>query len=357
MPQVTPRKMAVCAVSAVSLFALAGCGAEGGDRQNSAGFTEVKVASPANPPTVAAAFYTSLPQQTECAAEEELQWMSVPLGGSAPVMQALETGAVDAALAGSEAVIAAIRDGLDARIVYMAIDGNIQTASVLADSGIDSFDDFAGKTVGVLDLGAAYVPIIKATVADAGGDPEAVTFVQVKPGSPMIAALEQGRVDVLAVSDNYAATVEALGIDIRQISDERFEQLGATMALVVKNDLIEQDPDLVVRMARSIARCVSAAAQNPAKAVESHWNVYPETRGASGSDGLAVQSNVLAVRAQSMTPTNGVWGSTTDAKLQRRLDLAGASGVPLGDLTIEDIWTDEFLQQISDFDAAGGPVS
>lgn len=341
----------ICILLAVALAIplTAACGTGEGH------LTTVKIAMPAASPTPGGAmYYASLPSTTGYAEDEGLDWKSINLAGSAPAMQALQSGSVDAAIAGTDTIAAALAGGkFHAKAVYMVINGNIQIPYVPVDSEIQDAKDFEGKTVGVLNLGSANQTALKASVEAAGGDPAKVTFVAVGPGAPTAVALRRGQVDAISVADNYAAQVAALGIDLRPIEDDSTKAAGATMALAVRDDLVATDPELVERIARTIARSTVFARSNPEAAIKEHWAEYPESKAnVDETAEMALQLKITQARLAAMAPVDGLWGGTGDSQVAERIRLAAIGGADTSGMTPSDVWDGSLLEAINNFDTA-----
>lgn len=316
---------------------------------------EIRLGSATTLPGVAQSPYTSLPSALGYDADEGLSIEGVGIGGSAAVAQAVDAGSLDMGLVGTESAIGAIAAGMDAKVVYFAITGNVQIPYVLGDSDIQDFADFEGRTVGVLDLAAALVNVIKGSVAAAGGDPDSVDFVAVGSGAEALVALQQGRIDVLGVPDSFSAEVAALGADLRPILDERFEALGATYGLLVPNQLIEEEPAVVIGVARAIARSTLFASLNPERAVQLHWEVYPDSRPTTMSEeeALPIQISIAEFRMAAMGPVDDLWGNATEDQINVRIQgEVDAGTIDEGSFTAADLWTDALLAEINDFDPA-----
>src|SRR5262249_54349770 len=96
----------------------------------------------------------------------------VPLPGSSACTQAGATKGGAFALPSVEPLAIAIKQGVKAKIYYTAYQGNIYGIAVPAESPVHAIADLKGKTVGVISMGSAGVPVAKALVATAGLNPE-----------------------------------------------------------------------------------------------------------------------------------------------------------------------------------------
>src|SRR5581483_2677156 len=81
---------------------------------------------------------------------------------------------------------------------------------VLPDSGIATAKDLNGKTVAVTGLHDLLSLSARAWIDKNGGDPATVKFVEVPPAT-MPAALQQKRVDAVALFEPYVSAAEAAG--------------------------------------------------------------------------------------------------------------------------------------------------
>src|SRR5205085_2512768 len=122
----------------------------------------------------------------------------VPLAGSSACTQAVATKEVAFALPSVEPLAIAIRQGVKAKIFYTAYQGNIYGIAVPADSPVQKIADLKGKTIGVISMGSAGVPVAKALVATAGLNPESdVTIVVAGEGAQTAAMVRSKQVDAL----------------------------------------------------------------------------------------------------------------------------------------------------------------
>src|SRR5581483_1893245 len=126
----------------------------------------------------------------------------VPLPGSAACTQAVVTREVPYSLPSVEPLAIARAQGISGKIFYTAYQGNIYGIAVPADSPVQKIADLKGKTIGVISMGSAGVPVAKALVATAGLNPDSdVNIVVAGEGAQTAAMVRSKQVDALSQFD------------------------------------------------------------------------------------------------------------------------------------------------------------
>lgn len=114
---------------------------------------------------------------------------------------------------------------------------------VLEDSGIDSMEDLAGKTIGVNSIGSAVDVIFRHALIEAGLDPESdVNFVEIGFGA-MGQALRDGRVDVGSMVQPFDALENGEGGVKALMTAEEAVGENSAIAVVARNDFLEKHPE------------------------------------------------------------------------------------------------------------------
>src|SRR5512138_3090806 len=136
----------------------------------------------------------------------------IALAGSGDCTKTVATKEISFALPSVEPLAAARPQGVKAKIFYTAYQGNIYGIAVPADSPVQKIGDLKGKTIGVISMGSAGVPVAKALVAAAGLDPDKdVTIVAAGEGAQTAAMLRNKSVDALSQFDTQYAMVDNAG--------------------------------------------------------------------------------------------------------------------------------------------------
>jgi len=211
-----------------------------------------------------------------------------------------------------------------------------QGFAVLADSGIASPADWAGKTAGY--KGAQVTPDYLAILAAEGVDRSSVE--EVKVGfEPQI--LTEGKVDIFPVFvSNEPDTLRRLGYETRvfEAADYGAPTLGLTY--VTTGDLLRQKPDVVQRFLNAVLRGIRYADDNHAEAIDIVLKYAPlEQR----EHQLYMLETELEAAKAGEAQASGI-GRQTAEQWQKLYDfLTQYSALPGAIADISAVFTDQFL--------------
>jgi NitT/TauT family transport system substrate-binding protein len=133
------------------------------------------------------------------------------------------------------------------------------------DSPAQDAADLAGLSVATNTLQNIVPPVVRESVRLAGGDPNAVNFVEL-PFPEMPAALEAGDVDAVFVVEPFlSATLAAGGRAVAWSFAEAAENLTVAVYFT-STELAESNPDLVQRFTEAMAESLAFADANPDEA-------------------------------------------------------------------------------------------
>lgn len=301
------KKTRVLAVGAMALaLTLGGCASgsvDGSDSSAAAGGSDglTKVTYGLFPSSTVAALQVAIDEGYFEKQGIDLE-VVVGAGSSAAQLPALTTGDLDFMLASPTTALTAAAQGLDVRIV----DGFTQndpaivedsTAVVVgAASSVKSAKDLEGKKVSVNALGGIGEIGIREAVAQDGGDPNKVTFVQLS--FPEVAAqIEAGQIDAGMAGAPFMQQVVAKGG--RVVSDFIHDTgLGANELVTISSGkLVDKDPELIKSFTAAMKEALPFLAENnelireampaalgtdPAAAAKAKFSIYspeisPET--------------------------------------------------------------------------------
>lgn len=189
-----------------------------------------------------------------------------PIQGGAQAMPALLNGDVDFSIGQPFGAMRASLQGLDVKIIAnyaksYAEGDDINSVVAGAGSSITGPADLAGKKVAVNSLGAAGDLTIMAAVADAGGDPSTIQFVEVAfPDAP--AQLEAGNIDAAWVPEPFVSMV--VGAGGARVVDPYQATLPGLPTLVIQTTgaTVTDDPELVQAVRDAFADAFAWAADN-----------------------------------------------------------------------------------------------
>ena len=208
--------------------------------------------------------------------------------GSLPLLQQLQNGGLDVGYIAVESLIIAEQNqGITfaLQFAYNYMRRSIWEMIVLADSPVNEVTDLAGKTIGVGSPAFGNVPITKAILRSSGVDPESVSILGVGLGGSAFRALRAGDIDVLNLFDTMHAALEASGVPIKRIPLPSEYTDHSSQGFMFHKDTIAENPDLVERIGRAMAKSTIACDANAEGCVKAFWKQRPGLK-PSGNDDL-----------------------------------------------------------------------
>lgn len=206
---------------------------------------------------VSFAGYYSAEENGEYAAEG----LSVTLiegGGGVDWLEPVLYGGVHFGVANSEALIQARANGAPVTAIAVINRRSPAVYMTMAESGITRPEDFKGK---VIETGSSGLPRLHAIMARVGIDPDEYTAVDWSPG---LDALYAGEVDVRNVYvTNEVPAAKRAGYEVNVIYPSDYGINVYNDVIFTTDDLIAQDPDLVLRYLRATLKGFSYAVEHP----------------------------------------------------------------------------------------------
>jgi NitT/TauT family transport system substrate-binding protein len=196
--------------------------------------------------------------------------------GGSDTFQALQSGDVDFALSGLDAIIRGQSKGLKVRSVasvypeFYAVTVRKGLAGQIRDIG-----DLKGRKVAISKIGSASWAFLQTVMRRAGLKEGDVKILQLGGIDTIVAGLKSGKVDAAVTWQPGTAQVQDAGIanvlvDVLRPADHR-RLLGSTsslgMTLAVRDELIEKNPDLVKRAVRALDKADAWIASHSASDV------------------------------------------------------------------------------------------
>ena len=187
--------------------------------------------------------------------------------GGAALLPAVVSGQMEFAISNPLSIMLARGEGLDVRMVTgyshaLAEGQDINSIMALEDSGITGAADLEGRSVAVNTLRTMGEVSINEVVAQAGGDPSTIQYVEM--GFPdMPAALQNGNIDVAWVPEPFQTILSDTGAEIISHTYQETMPGVATMSVVTSGSLAESDPDLIERFVAAVDEVTAFAQDNP----------------------------------------------------------------------------------------------
>lgn len=189
--------------------------------------------------------------------------------GSADSVRLTATGTHQMALASGTNVILGRSQGLPIKVVGIVYQWDPWGFMWLPEANISGIKDFRGKRIADTKASVTY-PEMLAALKKHGLDPDKdVTVVNVRPGGAT-QAVAAGTADIgniMIFRDNYALErITKKKAHVLPMKDLGINIYG--MTLIANESFLQEKPDVVRRMVRSVYQCWEMVFKDPAAAVE-----------------------------------------------------------------------------------------
>ncbi|WP_438861590.1 ABC transporter substrate-binding protein [Methanolobus sediminis] len=219
----------------------------------------------------------------------------------APEMQAMLAGEIDVAYVGAAPVIAALANGLDAKIVAAV---QIQGSDLVlrTDLPYESPEDLRGLTIATFPAGTIQDTLLRNWLKENGIDPD--TDVEIKgmgPGDAMT-AISAGQVDAVFLPHPSPTMIESEGTGRSVVSSGEMLQDHACCVVAVSGDLIRNHPDIVQQIVATHVRATEYNSENLGEAAQifaddQDWDVELVNKSIADWDGSWVADPNLIVNS------------------------------------------------------------
>lgn len=284
-----------------------------------------------------AGFYVA--QQQGYYAEENLEVELVPFSFDTPPTTTVAEGRAEFGVAGGDQLLIARSQGQPLQAVATIFRQSPVALMALADSEIRTPEDMVGKRIGIFSPELDNVNDIQllATLQRKGIDRSQVEFVLIEDYS--VGSLTSGAMDVYSgFSVNEAVDAEMQGIDLNLLFPQDYGVLIYANALFTRQQLIDENPDLVERFVRATLKGYRYAIEHPDEATDITVK-YDET--------LSKEPQLASMKAEIPLVDTGdapigtmdedVWHSTHDILLEQ--------GFLSSPVDLKTVYTNQFVKK------------
>jgi NitT/TauT family transport system substrate-binding protein len=202
--------------------------------------------------------------------DEGLEVQVQVVQGGAAAIPALVSGDLDITFGNYVSFFLASSQGVDLRIIAEQNRATPGFSSImtLPDSGIASPTDLEEKRLAVNTLSNVAEITSRAQIKDAGGDPDAVEYVEI-PFPDMIATLERGDVDAIFAVEPFAtlAKGQLQAVEVANPYGGRLDGFPVA-GFQSTTEFAEQNPNTIAAFQRALVAASQAAADDPETVVE-----------------------------------------------------------------------------------------
>ncbi len=272
--------------------------------------------------------------------------------GSSATLQLIAANQVQIGNIGMDVLILgkARAPDLPVTAVYLHDRGNMYEICVPDAGDIKAVKDLKDKTIGVANLASGALPSLRATLQDAGLDPNsAVGLVPVGSGAQAAAALKSDRVQALALFRAQHAVIETLGFKFRCFSRE-----APSAVLAVNTNFLRDNREAVIKTLRSVAKGSIFTEINPEATVRKHWELFGRPQGLTEEEALRRAVYVVTASAKlwkDYRDPSLKWGAMTKQQWQDMQKFLIDQKVLDRPVPVETLFTSDLIDALNDFDA------
>jgi NitT/TauT family transport system substrate-binding protein len=267
--------------------------------------------------------------------------------GSASVVQQVVANNVEFGLSDPGPIVDAIALGEDLSTVFVLQNRLIYALVTPEGSSFTSIDSFRGETLGVSEATAGEVPFFEGLLAANGVDPDTdVEIIETGAGGTTAAAFDSER--VVAYFSDYFNVIE-LGFEMG-LTEFDLGEFGLLhgASIVVQQDLIDDDADLITCLLRPIARAAEYSHAEPRAALDAIASAFPDqVSDPEGFDRLALDESIKRILPYDDSDDRIGWNRPDS--WTGYIDLLASRGT-IGSFDPESAYTNEFIDEINDFD-------
>lgn len=204
---------------------------------------------------------------------EKINEYQFPTG--APEMQAMMSGDLDVAYVGAAPVVAALSEGLDAKIVT-PVQINGSSLVLRPEYEYESPEDLKGLTIATFPPGTIQDTLLKNWLSENGLDVETdVRVLGMTPGDA-VTAISAKRVDAVFLPHPSPTVVEREGNGRTIVQSGEMEANHSCCVLVVSGELIREHPDIVEQIVRTHIKATEYNQANVDEAAQIYSNKITE---------------------------------------------------------------------------------
>lgn len=289
--------------------------------------------------------------------QEGLDVEVITTPGASAAIQLVISGKADAAVASPVAAMHAVEKGVNLKIIYTTLRGDIFGVAIPAGRGLKSLTDLKGHTVGVSSFASSGANYTKSMLLRAGLKPDEFSIVEVGVGARAASALRSDQVQALGLWDEAYKQMELSGIKFEKIYNDPRADTSIAGSIVVRAEDLEKRPQVLIGLARGIAKAQVFQQANPAASVLIHWKAYPQSVPREGKTPEALQkaATVASVRIPIQSRNafgTGKFGDLPADHVEKFQQYLVATGQLPKVADVKSYYTNILIPKINDFDEA-----
>lgn len=302
------------------------------------------------------AIASSLPAHLGFWEEEGLDVEVNTTPGSAAAIQLVLGRQADIAYGNPLTAMITRQKGGNLVFYYTSLRGDIFGIALPAGKGLESLEDLRGKTIGVSSFASGGTPYARSLLATVGlEEGRDYNLVEIGVGGRAAAALQGGEVHALSLWDEAYRQMELAGIEFAQVIKDPRAKDHIAGSLSVNEEDLENRRDVLIGVARGIAKAQLFQEVNPEASVLIHWKVYPQSmpRGGQTEEEVKKAANVVSVRRHIQSEEamgTGRYGDVPAENMESFQQYLKDTGQLEELIDVSRYYTNDMIAEINDFD-------
>jgi NitT/TauT family transport system substrate-binding protein len=300
-------------------------------------------------------FLYAVPKKLGYFEEEGLDVSIQGVAGGTLAAQVLQGGSAQIASVAPESVMIVRDKGGDiVSFTSLRRKGGWQVG-VKHGSPIKALAEFKGKSLGVQGLSSGVVPLLRASLEEAGLKPTDYNLIAVGSGPQAAAALSTGKVDALVLWDAEYGKMENNGLQLDYIDLPIVEKL-AGFTLATTGSFLKQNPQALTGFCRAMAKGVVFARANPEAAIRIFYDVFPQTKPKGVPEDKAVKDDANILKRWMTGGTGSDASVPIGWQYPEKWAFTLKYYTELGNVTkprpVEEYYSNAFMKECNNFDHA-----
>lgn len=297
-------------------------------------------------------FLWGVPKQLGWLADAGVDLNLKAVSGSTPALQAIMSNSAGLAAISPDVLFKAREQGGKVLSMYIHKTRSGWMLGVPKGSAIKSLADFKGKSIGVSGLGSGAVNVLRISLAEAGLQPTDYSIVATGQGAAAVASLDSKNVDALGFWESAFAQLENAGSTFDYIDIPIRSRLSG-LPICVTEEFLNANRAKLVGLMKCWSKAIVFTKANPDAALKLFVEAAPQAKPANVQmdKWLADSKRTLSAFLENVAHrADKPIGWHDPEQWETTYKFFVDTGVVDGSIKPSDCYTNEFVDEVNDFD-------
>ncbi len=282
-----------------------------------------------------------LAQEKEWFTDAGIEFEYVPGAGGGDAVKNIIAGNADIAFADLEAVLLAVENGADLKVIYNIYPHNVFNLVSLNEQGIETVEDLRGKDVGVYSFTSGTYQNLKLLLYNAGMTEEDVHVIET--GVLNFGPLMNGQVAATAATDTGLYDAEQKGLEAVDVIEAKEVLNTPSDVFVVTEETFEQKQDLLIDFLQVYRDSVNYTIEHPDEAAKAAVDTAIDGQDQARNEEIIQIRNQVSVNEQMKEKGLGWFDQALIQRVEDTYVEMGLLEEPVG---IDTIVSNELVEQL-----------